>query len=67
MNEPIPTRATRYQPTNKVTVGLLASSIVTLVLKVLGHYGIVFGADETAAVHGIVLFLIQWWVPDAQK
>ena len=61
---PTPAATTNWAPTAKVSAGILAASITTLLLPFLGKAQISLSATEAAAVTTLITFVIQYVVPE---
>jgi hypothetical protein len=59
-----PGSSTNWAPTAKVSVGILAASMTTLLLPLLGQANIKLEAAQAAALTTLVTFVIQYIVPE---
>jgi hypothetical protein len=53
-----------WAPTAKVSVGILAASLTTLLLPILGQVHITVQPAQAAALTTLVTFVIQYMVPE---
>ena len=60
--QPTSTAITSWAPTAKVSVGVLAAAISTLILS-FWHAPT---ASQGAALTTVITFVIQYWVPDSK-
>ena len=60
--QPTSTAITSWAPTAKVSVGVLAAAISTLILS-FWHTPT---ASQGAALTTVITFVIQYWVPDSK-
>ncbi|HKA22879.1 MAG TPA: hypothetical protein VKN18_31705 [Blastocatellia bacterium] len=60
--QPTSTATTSWAPTAKVSVGVLAAAISTLILS-FWHAPT---ASQGAALTTVITFVIQYWVPDSK-
>ena len=59
-----PVSTTNWAPTAKVSVGILAASMTTLLLPLLGLAHINPNATQAAALTTLITFVIQYMVPE---
>jgi hypothetical protein len=59
-----PTSPTKWAPTAKVSVGILAASLTTLLLPLLSKMHISPDASQAAALTTLITFAIQYVVPE---
>ncbi len=59
------TSKTSWAPTAKVSAGILAASVTTLLLPVwTGLTKVDVSAPQAAALTTLITFVIQYWVPE---
>ena len=59
-----PASTTNWAPTAKVSVGILAASMTTLLLPLLGQAHINPDPAQAAALTTLITFVIQYMVPE---
>lgn len=59
-----PGSTTNWAPTAKVSAGILAASLTTLLLPWLSRVNFSPGPAEAAALTTLITFVIQYMVPD---